>query len=316
MKIMKKILLTILAIVGIVLLLFILNYVRLNVHYFINKKHYIETFDVQGNQGNYVPQGLAYSEKYQVALQTSYNSNHNVSMLYVTDFQSGKLIKSLKLKEIDDTNNIHHVGGITTDENTVWITNDYEVNEYSLDEIITTEEDFIKSSKNTRLPIRGDFCKYNGNTLWIGDFFLNPFYKVPNDTPLLLGYHTEEAYDYSKPYCAISLPKMVQGMEITPDNQFVFTASFTYLINSKLSIYKNVLEETPKTYELNGITIPYYQFNKNNLVKTISLPPMAEGFFNIENDLYILFESSSDSYSLALPQLPKIIKYHIETSKK
>ncbi len=314
MKILKSLLLVVLIIVGMILLLFILNYIRLYVSYLINKSNYIETFKVQGNTSNYVPQGLAYSKKYNIVLQTSYNSKHNVSMLYITDFETGNLLKSLKLIEIDDSNNTNHVGGITTDENTIWITNDYEVNEYSLEEAFSTENDYIKSLKNTKLPIRGDFCMYNNDSLWIGDFFLNPFYKVPDNNPLLMGYNysTEGYIDYQKPYCIISLPKMVQGMTITSDNKFVFTSSFTYLIKSGLSIYNNVLEDEHEYYSLNGQDIPYYHFNESNLDKKIKLPPMAEGLFRINDDLYILFESSSNSYSMAYPRLNKIIKFNIK----
>ena len=66
-----------------------------------------------------------------VILQTSYNKN-NVSMLYIINFDTGKLIKELKLIEIDDKDNKNHVGGIATNEEKVWITNDYEINEYNL----------------------------------------------------------------------------------------------------------------------------------------------------------------------------------------
>ena len=312
MKVFKKILIILLAIIGIALLLFIINYARIYISYLINKKSYIETFDVQGNTSKYVPQGLAYSEKYNIVMQTSYNKNHDVSMLYVTDFDSGKLLKSLKLIEIDGSNNINHVGGITTDESTVWITNDYEVNEYSLDEIFSTENDYIKSLRNEKLPNRGDFCLYDKGTLWIGDFFLNPFYKVPDDNPLLLGYSNmyTDKIDYKITFYVISLQKLVQCIEITSDHKFVFTGSFTYLHKSSLSIYDNVLNNEPDYYYLNGIQIPYYSFNESNLIKEIKLPPMAEGFFEKDNELYILFESSADSYSLAFPKLRKIIKYN------
>jgi hypothetical protein len=125
-------------------------------------------------------------------------------------------------------------------------------------------------------------------------------------------YSTEGYIDYQKPYCIISLPKMVQGMTITSDNKFVFTSSFTYLIKSGLSIYNNVLEDEHEYYSLNGQDIPYYHFNESNLDKKIKLPPMAEGLFRINDDLYILFESSSNSYSMAYPRLNKIIKFNIK----
>lgn len=311
MKILKIILLVILSIIGLAILILLLDYARINISYLINKSKYIEQFDIQGNSSNYVPQGLAYSENYNVVLQTSYNSKHDVSMLYVIDFQTGELLKSLKLIEIDDNDNINHVGGITTDEHTVWITNDYEVNEYILDEIINTEDDYIKSIKNTKLPNRGDFCYYKDNMLWIGDFFLNPFYPVPDNNPLLMAYNLEEDLDYSKPEYIVSLPKMVQGMTITSDNKFIFTSSFTYLIKSNLSVYDNILNEEPETYNLNGTNIPYYKFSKNNLIQNIKLPPMAEGLFNINDELYILFESSSNSYWGAFPKINKVIKFNI-----
>ena len=57
------------------------------------------------------------SSTYNVILQTSYNKEHDVSMLYVTDFSSGKLLKSLKLIDINDKDNMKHVGGISTDNN-------------------------------------------------------------------------------------------------------------------------------------------------------------------------------------------------------
>ena len=306
MKYIKKVLIFIVLIPIIVL---VIDYIRLNISYLINKKNYTEVFDVQGNSSNYVPQGLTYSKTYNVAFQTSYNSKHNVSMLYIIDFETGKLIKKLKLIESDGSINTKHVGGITTNEKTVWITNDYEVNEYDLEEIINTENDYIKSKKNTKLPNRGDFCLFHENILWIGDFFLNPFYKVPNNNPLLMGYNIENEYDYNSPNYIISLPKMVQGMVITPNNEFVFTESFTPFIKSNLSYYNNVLEEKPETFILNEKEIPYYKFTSNNKTKNIKLPPMAEGMFNINNDLYILFENSSDTYFYAFPKLRKIIKY-------
>ena len=311
MKILKKSFVILGITIGVILILFLLNYARLNIRYLIHKKEYIDTFAIQGNTSKYVPQGLAYSDKYNIVLQTSYNGKHDVSRLYIIDFKTGELIKSLNLIEFDDSSNNRHVGGIATDNETVWITSDYEVNEYSLSEIIDTKSDYIKTTKNTKLPIRGDFCYYSNNTLWIGDFFLKPFYTVPDDNPLLMGYNLNNVLDYSKPDCIISLPKMVQGMTITPDNKFVFTSSFTYLMNSRLSIYNNVLEGESEYYNLNGRDVPYYKFNKSNLVKKITLPPMAEGLFNIENDLYILFESSSDNYSFAFPKVKKVIKYTI-----
>ena len=95
---------------------------------------------------------------------------------------------------------------------------------------------------------------------------------------------------------------MVQGMTILPDGRFVFTSSFTNLINSSLSIYKSILKEDVKEYTL----------DKNNLIETRKIPPMAEGMFYKDGYLYILFENSSDKYFFADPKIDKIVKYKID----
>lgn len=274
-----------------VLLILIINYIRLNIFYMMNKDNYIEVADTQGNTNKYAPQGLTYSKKYNVILETAYNKN-DVSKLYVIDFETGNLIKELELIEVDDTENNNHVGGIATNDETVWITNDYEVNEYNLEEIMTTENRFIKSKKNSKLQNRGDFCTYKDNTLWIGHFYLKPFYDAPNDTPLLYGYDTNNL-DYTNPKYTIILPKMVQGMAITGENNFIFTRSYTNLINSKLTIYKDMTKEN------------------HVIIKEQSLPPMAEGIFYKDKELYILFENNSDKYFFAYPKVKKIIKISV-----
>ncbi len=303
---MKKVIKTILIILSIIIILFIINYIRINIRYHIDKKNYKEAFSVQGNIDKYVPQSITYSKEYNVAIQTSYNKDHQVSRIYITNLKNNKLIKTLDLLKQDSSKNTNHVGGITTNDETVWISNDYEISEYSLKEIITTKKDSIRSKKDIRLPIRGDFCLYKNNTLWIGDFYLYPFYKVPDNNPLLLAYDLKNI-NYQEPKLIISLPKMVQGMEIDKNNNFLFTTSFTYLINSNLLTYKNVLKEKPSTYTLNNKKYPYYKFTNENLISKKKLPPMAEGMFYKDNKLYILFENSTDAYKPALPKIKKVI---------
>ena len=297
MKILKTVLKVLLCIVIAVLLIFIIDYVRINLRYIFTKKDYEEAFDIYGNKNGLVPQGLTYSEKYNVVLQTSYSKES--SKIYVIDYKSGKLLKDLSLINKDGTNNIKHVGGITTDDNYVWISNDYEIDIFNLEDIVNTDSSTIKSIDEIKLPIRGDFCYYYEDILWIGDFYLKPFYDVPNGDPKLNGYKVSTEIDFDNPDYVLSLPKMVQGMSILPDGSFAFTESFTYLINSNLSIYKNILDNGNK-------------FDNSNLIKTIKIPPMAEGMFYKDGYLYILFESSSDKYSLADPKIDKILKYKIK----
>ena len=95
-KIMFKLCVFIFSLIFIFLLF---DYFIINVLYYVNRNMYVESFDVRGNTNKYTPQALAYSNKYDVILQTSYSSKHDISMLYVTDFKTGKLLKALKLKD-------------------------------------------------------------------------------------------------------------------------------------------------------------------------------------------------------------------------
>ena len=293
MKIKKIILIIIISI----LTIFILNYIRINIEYIKYKNN--GTLNINGINDYYIPQSITYSDKYNVIIQTSYNKKHKASKIYISDFNTGNLIKELELLREDNNINNTHVGGIATDNTKVWITGDYEINEYSLDDIINTTDNTIKAISTKKLKNRGDTCTYNNNILWVGDFYLYPIYKVENNKPLLLGYNVSDNIDYNNYNYSIILPKMVQGVTIK-DNTIIVSQSYTYLINSKIRIYK---------YDSNNLN--EYKLNKNNLIKTIIVPPMAEGIFYKNNKLYVLFESGAESYKGALPKIKKLLELEL-----
>ena len=297
MKLVKKIIKVVLFAILSLIIIFVLDYIRINIRYFITKNNYNEVFKVYGNRNKYVPQGLTYSSSYDVVLQTSYSSD--VSKVFITDFKKNKLVKELKLINKDGSNSTKHVGGIATDNNKVWISNDYELDVYDLSEMFNTSKDSIQPIEEIKLPIRGDFCYYADGVLWIGEFYLKPFYDVEGGVPKLNGYKLDSDIDYNKPDYSLSLPKAVQGMVVFPNGEVGFTQSFTYLVNSNLSIYKDNLFDGKS-------------FNKKNKIKTIKLPPMAEGMFYRDGYLYILFESSTDKYSLADPKMDRVIRYDVK----
>ena len=295
---MKKSLKIVLYIISILLILIIINYLSIIISYNIDKKEYKETIKIQGTTDNYIPQGLTYSDKYNVIIQSSYNKKHKISKIYITDFKTKKLIKELKLINIDNSINKSHVGGISTNNKKIWITNDYSIDEFDLDEIISTNNNYIKPINNIKIPIRGDFCTFHNNSLYIGEFYLNPFYKVKNKNPIMIKYNINN-YEQEEIY---SLPKMVQGLVITDNNEFIFTRSYSHFIRSYLNYYKKA--ETTDTFN----NVPYYHFNNTNLIKKEKIPPMAEELFYKDNNLYILFESNSTRYFYAIPKIKKILQ--------
>ena len=81
------------------------------------------------------------------------------------------------------------------------------------------------------------------------------------------------------------IPWLVQGIAITDDNKFIYSQSFTPFHLSTISIY-----------------------DKNKLIK---IPPMSEGIFYKDNEIYICFESSATRYFYADPKIEKILKIKI-----
>lgn len=291
------------------IILIALHYISLNISYQLNKKTFTESIPVYGNKNNYVPQGLTYSKKYNIILQTSHNKK-KTSMLYVIDFDTGNLLKELEIKDEEGNEYHKHVGGITTDDDKVWITNEYTISEFNLSDIVNTENNYIQSKKDLKSITRGDFCYYQDNTLYVGDYYLKYYMNVKNDTPLLIAYDSSNLENIKK---VITIPGRIQGMTMLEDGTIVFTKSFSNFLKSDLSFYNNnINQETQEFYEINNQKIPYYHITKNDLKKNVKLSPMAENLFYKDNSLYILYENSTDAFKFTYPKIRNIIKYNIE----
>ena len=282
MKTIKKIFKIILLIIIIIMFLLIVDYIVINTKYQKNKNNYKSKYKIIIETG-YAPQGLTYSEKYNVIIQSSYSYRDKESKIYIIDFNTKRLLNEFNLK-----NNKLHVGGITTNEDILFITSDHYLYKYDLKEIMNTGINSIKELSKAKIKNRGDFCLYHDNVLWIGDYALFPLYNVPENKPLILGYKDGNT-KYNKPDYSYEIPKMVQGMAIVKD-EFIFTKSYSPWIESKLVTYKIKNKKLKKK-------------------KTVVLPPMAEGLFYKDDNLYILYESNSYKYWMAIPKIDYLVKY-------
>ena len=294
-------------ILGIVLFALLVDFGWIFMRYTAFKKDFQDSFPIYGNTKGFVPQGLTYSDGYNIVLQTSHNKDTKTNMLYVIDFSTGSLIKALTLKNMNGENIPEHIGGVATDNQRVWVTGDYQVYEYSLDEIVGTTNRDIACYQSGQVGTRGDFCYYGNGFLWIGDFYFPYFYEVPDKNPLLWAFNTSEL-NYQKPQYILSIPDKVQGMSLV-DGKFYFSRSYTYLMNSKFSCYKDVLSKPYEVFKVNGFDVPYYRISEDDLIEEVVLPPMAEGFFYYDNSFFISFESNADRYRLAFPKIKNIIRY-------
>ena len=342
MKIVKRVIIATILLVVFIALMFFGNLARL----FILEKNDeigLKRIDVKiaGIKDGYIPQGLTFSFKNKAVIQTSYNKKGQVSKLYLGNIITGKSIKELKLKNIDDSEIKGHVGGVTTDDDKLWITSDNKVYRYNLVDIINTTDDFIKPEKEFDLPIKGDFCTYTENAIWIGEYskkagaYLLKYPITPIEAPA--PQEGEEApettettveadakhIDFNKPESIFSLPKNAQGIvpiENKEENkvEFYCDESNTYLSESELVKYVVDLNNKEEV-DFKGDKYPYYPYEKAEIIKKVNLPPMAKEMFVSDiqgaKSLFILFESNSDSYKLALPKMEYVMKLKIEKIK-
>lgn len=292
---MGKIVKRLLFIFLLIILIFLLNYVKILILYKLNK-NITSTYIINGIDDKYVPQGLAIYEDSKMILQTSYNAKGKVSKLYLTDMDTNSLVKELDLFLPTNEPNTGHVSGLALSQSKVWISNNYLLEEYDLDEILTTNDSKIIAKKEYKLKNRGDFCFYKNGILWIGDFYLYPIYKVPTNKPLLLGYEVSQNIDFEKPIYKIEIPSLVQGMTMDDNNNIIFSKSYSNFLNSRIVVYEN---QTKNANE--------YKLDKESLIRKFVIPPMSEGLVFNNNKLYILFESGSSKYVHAFPKVKNLL---------
>ena len=292
---MDKIIKRILIIFLLIILIFLLNYIKILILYKLNKD-ITSSYIINGMDDDYVPQGLAIYEDSKIILQTSYNAKGKVSKLYLTDMNTNSLIKELDLYLPTNEPNTGHVSGLALSQDKIWISNNYLLEEYNLDEILTTTDSKIIAKKEYKLKNRGDFCFYKNGILWIGDFYLYPIYRVPNNKPLLLGYEVSQDIDFDNPTYKIEIPALVQGMTMDDNNNFIFSRSYSNFLNSRIAIYENHTNSSKE-----------YKLSKDSLIKKFTVPPMSEGLVFNNNKLYILFESGSSKYVHAFPKVKNLL---------
>lgn len=273
--------------------------------------------NIPGLKEGGIPQGLTYSSKYNVLIMTSYFKINHPSSLYIIDYESGNLIKKVKLLNKNKSNYKGHVGGIATNNDKVWITSHYDVIELSLDEIMESNEVVIKNK--TKLDNSASIANYSNDILWIGEYDYKFYYKTKehhhfkNNRSLLFGYK-DENIDFNKPDYVISIPNRVQGFVQDKLGNMYFSRSFWSFQRSKLTVYKNILEgKTDGIYKIGNNEIPLYILSKEDKIDNIYMLPMSEGITLVDEEINVLFESAAKVYKwYTLFNTDKIKKYKIK----
>lgn len=237
------------------------------------------------------PQGICFAKDYM--LVSAYDSSGSCnSILYVisnTDTKNRKFLTSLVLPIKT------HVGGIAFDGSYVWVSNGKKVSSISYSSLnskvksaVSAGKQSISISFNTTCSIltESSFMTYYNNMLWIGEFKEKDkgegqmyAYKISSTRKTL-----------TKKY-RMTVPDRTQGV-CFKDGYLVVSRSYCRSLNasqyiSQFRIYK------PSFSKPTSAGLIY----KNNAVKVVTLPPMAEGVVAGSTYMYTVYESCATKYA-------------------
>lgn len=306
MKILKRTLLTILAVIGFVVLLVAL--VLLSVVLFepvIYGRFYEDAqreFALPGKSDGFVQQGFTYADDH--FFTSGYMSNGEASRIYRTDADGQSTWVSLvgtggKAYE-------GHAGGLSAYDDKMLLCDSEEgqMLVYSTKDILDAASGASVTATGTfAVHNNASFCHVEGDILYVGEFYKKGSYETDKAHHLTApsgdkSYALVFAYDLTKteglPEFAYTLPDQAQGMCITNSKRIVISTSYS-VSSSHHYIYK-IGETTTQKFTVEGKEIPLWYLDSAALDEDIVNPPMSEELVYRNGRVYVMGESASNKY--------------------
>ena len=232
-----------------------------------------------------VPQNVCFAGDYLMIAAYDSNSLCN-SVLYVISGETQSFLTALVLPIMGKT------GGIAFDGKSLWVANGKKISGISYSALDTAVQSAlagnmqsisIKFDSHCAVAIKPSFLTYGDGMLWAGE------YKGKGDSSgKLYGYAVSADCKKLVKHYSISIPDRVRGVSIH-DGYLFLTRSESRNVSS--SDYVSQL----RVYELSqpdadGI------MKKISAVKTVELPPIAEGLAVNGEYLYLVFSSGATVY--------------------
>lgn len=231
----------------------------------------IPNIAANGDDRGLTPQGLGYDPATRSLLQAYYKDGEK-SVLAVIDEVTGKEIAEVKLGPHEDENAIPgHVGGVTTNGDSVYVTDNGKVYEYSLKEIRAARpgEEVLQTEE----PIDVDASSYmafHDGKLYVGSHKGNKLYAYEKDSSGTW----QEVRDSDGSQLVIETPDLVQGVMVR-DGEFIFSTSYGRQNESALVVQDRYTGERSDEYPL---------------------PNMSQGVVEVDGELYVTYESGAEQF--------------------
>ena len=309
-------------------LLFILTIILLGFMLFIkiiypDFNEFRDLYLTHGLLEGFVPQGLDYLEDEDMIIYCGYMSNGKASRIYTAN--NGHT-KHYELYLDEDTEFKGHTGGITVYNDYLYLANDDNTNHavYIIPvEAVLSNDTHKIILDDSFVPLsRASSCFVYDDQLWVGEYHDDnkypptPSHIINDEFNSLIA-----AYDINDDGSLEDIPSRIlatndrlQGVDINSRGDIVLSKSKGFN-PSNISFYSNVLNQPyDMLYNYDGYDIPLWFLDNEHLIDELTLPPMSEEIFYMEDDVICTyFESASLKYYYGfLTGGTHIYTYHLD----
>ena len=274
---------------------------------------------IPGLKEHFVPQGVSYIPEKNWFIFSGYSGMEYKSPLLVVDAESGLLVKEVFLQYSDGSAYIGHAGGIAVTEKNIFIANSGYLWRISLEKFFSLPDSSDCSFEEViAVPSRASYCSYADGILWVGEFQYSGY---PTDEShfiqtedgehkaWLIGYELDQTQENElKASSCASVPAVpdriltttnrIQGMTIKDGNIYL-SQSYGRKNASALMKYASPFDEEPFAYaNLSGVQVPLWTLTSSVLKDKLTMPPMSENLVNVDDAVYVLFESAASMFML------------------
>lgn len=261
---------------------------------------------IPGIHDDYIPQGLAYSETYNVYLNAGYMHDESASRIYITN----ELDDSTKYVSLKYNGEIFkkHTGGITVYGEKAYISNSKNLYVLSMSDLVNASNgDYVNIEGEQKVHINSSFCFATDTMMYVGEYYDGDKYTTDETHYVKNGEQESHAFILAYPIildivsplpiAGYAIPNNAQGMCITDSGKIVISTSCG--INpSKLLSYKTNSNTYITTYKNDDflLPIPISFLGENELVNEITGPAMNEEIMYKDGYVYINNESACNKY--------------------
>lgn len=282
------------------------EYVRTSCEPFYEEAY--KGFEIPGIGNGFVPQDMFFLDDEKTWLFSGYDIDRKESPIYKVKADGTVIRNTVTLP--DGSIYKGHGAAITASSAYAFLTVD--------DGYVVLERSKLADAVNGRVvhafahvpvPLEPAFMNVHEDMLYVGEFYERIFYDTPKDhrvktfdgeenPALICAYESDPnaPYGFSQRVASVySIPKYIQGMCITDDGKMVLSQAWGL---GDAHVLVHDMEKIPQegTISIDGQEAPLFVLDGRSLVKTLVVPPMAEGIDYHDGRVYMPNEAASNLF--------------------